>query len=89
MHSGEACSPLGYSEGKTSQLSPLHWGRSDRAEELADDLVRRSVNVIVAHFTPGGQSGASAPPNHPDCHGPAGAPLQSGFVKASLILEAT
>ena len=45
--------PLGYSEGQNIVVE-FHYtgGRSERAEELADELVRRGVDVIVAHFTP-------------------------------------
>ena len=45
--------PLGYSEGENIEVE-FHYtgGRSERAEELADEIVHRGVDVIVAHFTP-------------------------------------
>src|SRR5262249_30015182 len=44
---------LGYSEGQNIAVEFRYTdGRSDRAEELASDLVRRGVDVIVAHFVP-------------------------------------
>src|SRR5215475_14690370 len=45
--------PLGYSDGQNIDVE-FHYtgGRSERAEELADEIVHRGVDVIVAHFTP-------------------------------------
>jgi putative tryptophan/tyrosine transport system substrate-binding protein len=74
--------PLGYSEGKNIAVE-FHYtgGRSDRAEELADDLVRRGVDVIVAHFTPAVRAALGATRIIPIVM-VAGAPLQSGFVQS-------
>ena len=75
--------PLGYSEGKNIDVE-LHYtgGRSERAEELADELVRRGVDVIVAHFTPAVRAALGATRIIPIVMAPAGAPLQSGFVQS-------
>jgi putative ABC transport system substrate-binding protein len=44
---------LGYSDGRNIALDVRYTqGRSDRAAELAADLVRNGVTIIVAHFTP-------------------------------------
>src|SRR5215831_18259739 len=44
---------LGYAEGRNIILDVRYTqGRSDRAAELASELVRSDVAVIVAHFTP-------------------------------------
>src|SRR5262245_26810499 len=74
--------PLGYSEGKNISVE-FHYtgGRSDRAEELADDLVRRGVDVIVAHFTPAVRAALGATRIIPIVM-VAGAPLQSVFVQS-------
>jgi putative tryptophan/tyrosine transport system substrate-binding protein len=76
-------SPLGYSEGKNVAVE-FHYteGRSDRAEELADELVRVGVDVIVAHFTPAVRAAMGATRTIPIVMAPAGAPLQSGFVES-------
>src|SRR6478672_4516604 len=73
--------PLGYSEGKNIDVE-FHYtgGRSERAEELADELVRRGVEVIVAHFTPAVRAALGATRIIPIVMAPAGAPLQSGFI---------
>src|ERR1700719_5016151 len=42
---------LGYSEGQNIKVEFRYTdGRSDRAEEFAEELVRLGVNVIVAHY---------------------------------------
>src|SRR6516164_10377725 len=44
---------LGYSEGQNIKIEFRYTdGRSDRAEEFAEEFVRLGVDVIVAHFTP-------------------------------------
>jgi putative ABC transport system substrate-binding protein len=75
--------PLGYLEGKNISVE-FHYtgGRSERAEELADELVRRGVDVIVAHFTPAVRAALGATRIIPIVMAPAGAPLQSGFVQS-------
>ena len=75
--------PLGYSEGKNIAVE-FHYtgGRGDRAEDLADELVRVGVDVIVAHFTPAVRAAMGATRTIPIVMAPAGAPLQSGFVES-------
>jgi putative ABC transport system substrate-binding protein len=42
---------LGYSDGQNIRVEFRHTdGRSDRAEEYAEELVRLNVDVIVAHY---------------------------------------
>src|SRR6266704_4263893 len=44
---------LGYSEGRNIRVEFRYTnGRSDRAEEYAEEFVRLGVDVIVAHFVP-------------------------------------
>jgi putative ABC transport system substrate-binding protein len=74
---------LGYSEGKNIKVEFRYTdGRSDRAEELADEMVRQRVDVIVAHFTPAVRAALGATRTIPIVMAPAGAPLQSGFVES-------
>src|SRR5262245_63358666 len=75
--------PLGYSEGRNIAVE-FHYtqGRSERAEELADELVQRRVDVIVAHFTPAVRAALGATRIIPIVMAPDGAPLQSGFVQS-------
>jgi putative ABC transport system substrate-binding protein len=75
--------PLGYSEGQNIEVE-FHYtgGRSERAEELADQIVHRGVDVIVAHFTPAVRAALGATRIIPIVMAPAGAPLQSGFVQS-------
>ena len=56
-------------------------GRSDRAAELAAELVRSDVAMIVAHFTPAVRAAMAATKTIPIVM-VAGAPLQSGFIKS-------
>jgi putative tryptophan/tyrosine transport system substrate-binding protein len=74
---------FGYSEGKNIKVEFRHTdGRSDRAEELADEMVRQPVDVIVAHFTPAVRAALGATRTIPIVMAPAGAPLQFGFVES-------
>jgi ABC-type uncharacterized transport system substrate-binding protein len=74
---------LGYSEGQNIKVEFRYTdGRSDRAEEFADELVRQRVDVIVAHFTPAVRAALGATRTIPIVMAPAGAPLQSGFVES-------
>src|SRR5262245_23382057 len=74
---------LGYSQGKDINVELRYTdGRSDRAEELADEMVRQRVDVIVAHFTPAVRAALGATRTIPIVMAPAGAPLQSGFVES-------
>ncbi len=72
---------LGYTEGQNIALELRYTeGRSDRAAELAAELVRLGVDVIVAHFTPAVRAAMGATQTIPIVMAPAGAPLQTGFV---------
>ncbi len=71
---------LGYSEGQNITVEFRYTeGRSDRAAELAAELVRLRVDVIVAHFTPGVKAAMGATQTIPIVM-VVGAPLQSGFI---------
>ena len=73
---------LGYSEGQNIKVEFRYTdGRSDRAAELAVELVRSDVAVIVAHFTPAVRAAMAATKTIPIVM-VAGAPLQSGFIKS-------
>jgi putative ABC transport system substrate-binding protein len=74
---------LGYSEGHNLKLDVRYTqGRSDRAAELAAELVQSDVAMIVAHFTPAVRAAMAATKTIPIVMAPAGAPLQSGFIKS-------
>jgi putative tryptophan/tyrosine transport system substrate-binding protein len=72
---------LGYAEGRNIAVEFRYTeGQSDRAGELAVELVRLPVDVIVAHFTPAVRAVLGATQTIPIVMAPAGAPLQSGFI---------
>jgi putative tryptophan/tyrosine transport system substrate-binding protein len=74
---------LGYLDGRNIALDVRYTqGRSDRAAELASELVRNGVTIIVAHFTPAVRAAMAATKTIPIVMAPAGAPLQSGFIKS-------
>jgi putative ABC transport system substrate-binding protein len=52
---------LGYEEGRNTAIE-YRWaeGRYDRLPELAAELVRMNVNIIVTHSTPGAQAAKEA-----------------------------
>src|SRR5258708_1109200 len=56
---------------------------ADRAAQLAAELVRTGVDIIVAHFTPAIRAAIGATRTIPIVMAPAGAPVQLGFI-ASL-----
>jgi ABC-type uncharacterized transport system substrate-binding protein len=73
---------LGYSEGYDITLQVRYTqGRSDLAAQLATELVRSDVAMIVAHFTPAVRAAMAATKTIPIVM-VAGAPLQSGFIKS-------
>src|SRR5262250_2190648 len=75
---------FGYTEGQNIRIEFLYTEeRTDRAAQLAADLVRAGVDIIVAHFTPAIQAAIGATRTIPIVMAPAGAPVQLGFV-ASL-----
>ena len=72
---------LGYSEGRNVKVEFRYTdGRSDRAEEYAEDLVRLGVDVIVAHFVPAVDAAMGATRTIPIVMAPHGAPLQLGAI---------
>jgi putative ABC transport system substrate-binding protein len=72
---------LGYTEGQNIALDFRYTdAQSDRADELAAELVQRDVDVIVAHFTPAVRAAMRATRTIPIVMAPAGAPLQTGFI---------
>jgi len=74
---------LGYAEGRNIALEIRYTqGRSDRAAEFATELARSRVAMIVAHFTPAVRAAMAATNTIPIVMAPAGAPLQSGFIKS-------
>jgi len=74
---------LGYADGRNIVLDVRYTqGQSDRAAQLAADLVRSRVAIIVAHFTPAVRAAMAATKTIPIVMAPAGAPLQSGFIKS-------
>ena len=75
---------FGYTEGENVTTQFLYTdGRGDRATELAAELVRSNVDIIVAHFTAAVRPAMAATRTIPIVMAPAGAPLQLGFI-ASL-----
>src|SRR5215471_16248394 len=72
---------LGYSEGQNIRVEFRYTeGRSDRAEEFAEELVRLNVDVIVAHFVPAVDAAMEATRTIPIVMAPHGAPLQLGAI---------
>ena len=71
---------LGYSEDRNIALDVRYsGGSSDRAGEIATELVHLGVDVIVAHFTPAVRAAMGATQTIPIVM-VAGAPLQSAFI---------
>ena len=75
---------LGYEEGKNIAVE-YRWaeGRYDRLPELAAELVRLKVDVIVTHSTPGSQAAKQATSTIPIVVAAVGDPVEAGLV-ASL-----
>jgi putative ABC transport system substrate-binding protein len=72
---------LGYTEGQNIAIEFRYTeGRSDRAEEFAEELVRLGVDVIVAHFVPAVIAAMAATRTIPIVMAPHGAPLQLGAI---------
>ncbi|HET8579261.1 MAG TPA: ABC transporter substrate-binding protein [Methylomirabilota bacterium] len=73
---------LGYSEGRNIALEFRYtMGRSDRAAELAAELVRLGVDVIVTHWTQTTRAALAATKAIPIVM-VVGSPVQSGFVES-------
>jgi putative tryptophan/tyrosine transport system substrate-binding protein len=74
---------LGYSEGQNIAVEFRYTdGRKDRAEELAAELVRLRVDVIVAHFVQAVLAAMGATRTIPIVMAPHGAPLQNGIIES-------
>jgi len=72
---------FGYTEGKNVTIQFLYTdARGDRATELAGELVRANVDIIVAHFTGATRAAMAATRMIPIVMAPAGAPLQLGLI---------
>ena len=70
-----------YSEGRNIKVEFRYTdGRSDRAEEYAEEFVRIGVDVIVAHFVPAVEAAMGATRTIPIVMAPHGAPLQLGAI---------
>jgi putative ABC transport system substrate-binding protein len=75
---------LGYSEGQNIAVDYRYTeGRSDLAQEFAEEFVRLGVDVIVAHYAVGVSAARAATRTIPIVMAAHGAPLQLGVI-ASL-----
>ena len=75
---------FGHAEGKNITIEFLYTdARADRATELAAELVRSNVDIIVAHLTAATRPAMAATHTIPIVMAPAGAPLEMGLI-ASL-----
>jgi putative ABC transport system substrate-binding protein len=74
---------LGYAEGQNIRAE-FHYtdGRSDRAEEHAEELVRLGADVIVAHYAVAVSAAMAATRTIPIVMAPHGAPLQLGAINS-------
>src|SRR5256885_12407149 len=74
---------LGYSDGENIKVEFRYTdGRSDRAEEYAEELVRFSPDVIVAHYALAVSAAVAATRTIPIVMAPHGAPLQLGVINS-------
>jgi len=72
---------LGYSDGENIKVEFRYTDlRSDRAEEYAEELVRLSPDVIVAHYALAVSAAMAATRTIPIVMAPHGAPLQLGVI---------
>jgi putative ABC transport system substrate-binding protein len=72
---------LGYTEGQNIKVEFRYTdGRSDRAEEFAEEFVRLGVDVIVAHYAIAVSAAMAATRTIPIVMAPHGAPLQLGAI---------
>jgi putative tryptophan/tyrosine transport system substrate-binding protein len=74
---------LGYVEGRNIAFEDRYAeGYANRLPGLANDLVSRNVNVIVASATPAAQAAKNATKTIPIVFALVGEPLHSGFVES-------
>jgi putative ABC transport system substrate-binding protein len=74
---------LGYSEGQNVAFEVRYaMNRSDRAAELARELVTLNVDIIVAHFTPAAIAAKEATRTIPIVMSSVGAPVENGLVES-------
>ena len=75
---------LGWVEGRNLAIE-YRWaeGRTERLNELASDLVRLKVDVIVTHNTPGPLAAKQATSTIPIVFATAGDPVGAGIVAKS------
>ena len=81
---------LGWVEGRNLAIE-YRWaeGRTERLNELASDLVRLKVDVIVTHNTPGPLAAKQATSTIPIVFATAGDPVGAGIVAVSHARAAT
>jgi putative ABC transport system substrate-binding protein len=78
---GRGLHALGYSDGENIKVEFRYTdGRSDRAEEYAEELIRLSPDVIVAHYAQAVSAAMAATRTIPIVMAPHGAPLQLGVI---------
>ena len=74
---------LGYTEGQSIAFEVRYaMDRSDRAAELARELVGLNVDIIVAHFTPAAVAAKEATRTTPIVMSSVGAALENGLVES-------
>jgi len=79
----EALADLGYVEGQTIRFEfRSDQGQVSRLPELAAELVRLKVDVIVAWFTPAATAAKNATRDIPIVMAPAGDPVATGLVES-------
>jgi putative ABC transport system substrate-binding protein len=77
----EALRDLGYVEGRTIQVEVRSAeGKADRLPELAAELVRGKVDIIVASLTPAITAAKNATSDIPIVMAPAGDPVATGLI---------
>jgi len=78
---GRGLRDLGYLEGQNIQIEVRSAaGRSELLRGLAEELVGRKVDVIVARLTPPVRAAKEATQTIPIVMAPAGAPLETGLI---------
>jgi putative ABC transport system substrate-binding protein len=79
----EALRDLGYVEGRTIEFEVRSAeGKADRLPELAAELVRRKVDIIMASLTPAITAAKNATRDIPIVMAPAGDPVATGLISS-------